>query len=581
MVSSTIVSFSGIYLPVRSSSLDRATQIDLQGCGRGGGPAARLRTLGFALIPYLIQRSLPQYVQENLGVQSSIGTFRFNPFLLKLEASDFRLAGQAEEPTAAFKHLLVDLELVGILHWAWTFKDIQLDGLEVNAELGRDGRLNLVQLADYWTQHNPAKPDSKPARAIIQHLQVAGAIFTFTDQSAPQPAAIRSDAINFDVSDLTTLPDREGRYALSGRLADGGAVSWRGDLSLQPIASSGEWQIENVKLASLWQFFRDELKIAEPEGALSFSGRYRFSYDAGSVAVGLEALHAKLAKLSIARSGEERPVIALETVEASDARYDLAKNELVVPQIKLSSGTLSARMSKDGNIDWQALVTAPSAPKADAVVQKRASSPLHARIESIIIDEVGLHYTDETRAESTEYRIARLDAGLKLDIATESDNARVAVEDLHLSAADTQIGTTDSDQPLVQLKSVMLDGGQVNTSTRNIVIPTLTAKGGSIAITHVGGGFFGLVQMFAAAQSLGKPAARSDRPEEPWKYAVHAADFSEIELAVTDRTYKPPVQYETLASGSLKNISGDAKQPLEFGLNLRIPAAELSKQAAP
>ena len=520
--------------------------------------------VGYALVPYLIKRSLPQHVQDNLGVESSVGTVRFNPFLLKLEVNDFRLAGKAEKPVAAFNRLLVDLELASVVNWAWTFKDILVDGLQVNAEIESDGRLNLAELAEHWTKRNPPQPDSKTVRAIIQHLQLAAATFTFTDQSAPQPATIRSDAINFEVADLATIPDREGRYALSGRLADGGTVSWRGELSLQPIASNGEWQIDGVKLASLWQFFRDELKINEPQGVLSFSGRYRFSYDGGTPALSLEALHARLAKLAIARSGEERPLLALETIEVADARFDLAKNDVVVPQLKIANGSIGARVSADGKLDWQEL--AANAVKADRAPPKKASTPFHARIESIGIEEIGLQYTDQTRAKTAEYRVGRFDAGLKVDVLGGSENVQVKVDDLRLSANDTQIRTTDSEQPLVQLKSIVLDGGHVDTSTRDIVVATLTAKGGAVALTHLGGGVIGLIDAFAAAQSVSKPAAHS---AEPWTYAVHAAEFSQIAVAVTDRSYKPPVQYEWQASGSLKNISSGGRQPLELSVNLR------------
>lgn len=524
--------------------------------------------LGYGLVPHLVQRSLPQYAQENLGTQATVGTVRFNPFLMKLEASDFQLLSQPDKPLAGFTRLLVDLELVSSLfNWAWTLKDVQVDGLQVNAEIQPDGELNLAQLADYWAKRNPPQPDSKPVRAILQHLQLTGATFTFTDLSSPQRATIRSDAINFDVSDLATIPDREGRYALSGRFADGGAISWRGELSLQPIASHGEWQIENLKLASLWQFFRDELKISEPGGALSLSGRYRFSYDNGVPALSLEALRARLAKLSLTRSGEQRPMAELATFEVVDARYDLARNDLLIPQLTIADGTLSARLSRDGKVDWQELTVGEPRPRTDS--QGGAAKPFHARIDNVAIDKIGLRYSDQTRGKGLDFAVDSLSAALKVDVASGSGSERVALEDVRLGVSNVRIQAADSASPLVALKSVVLDGAQVDTNARSVVIATVSAKGGSIAFARMGGGVIAFVDAFTAAQSARKPAAGSKRAEQDWKYAVHAADFSDIDVAVTDHNYKPAVHYDLLASGALKNIASDGKQPVDFSAKLR------------
>src|SRR5690349_21667374 len=89
--------------------------------------------IGFFLVPYLIERSVPRYVEENLGAHAAIGKVRFNPFLFKLEANDFRLDVEPGQPLLAFDRLFVDLELASVLRWAWTFADVQFNGLQVYA----------------------------------------------------------------------------------------------------------------------------------------------------------------------------------------------------------------------------------------------------------------------------------------------------------------------------------------------------------------------------------------------------------------------------------------------------------------
>ena len=129
---------------------------------------------GYLLVPRLIERSLPSHVQENLGAQATVGKVRFDPFLSKLEVEQFQLSTQSGQPIVAFDRLLVDFDLASIWNWAWTFGAIVVDGFKLNAEVDKDGRLNLAELADHWSARNP-KPkesDDKAPRVIVRLLKL-------------------------------------------------------------------------------------------------------------------------------------------------------------------------------------------------------------------------------------------------------------------------------------------------------------------------------------------------------------------------------------------------------------------------
>jgi hypothetical protein len=167
--------------------------------------------VGYFVVPYVIERSVPRYTEENLGAHAAIGKVRVNPFLLKLEANDFWLDAATGQPPVAFNRLFLGLELVSLLRWAWTFADVQLEGLQVNAEIGRDARFNLAELANRWSKGRPREPDQKPPRIIARHFQLRAATLTFTDFSHPEPASAVADGIDLEVTELATIPDREGR----------------------------------------------------------------------------------------------------------------------------------------------------------------------------------------------------------------------------------------------------------------------------------------------------------------------------------------------------------------------------------
>jgi hypothetical protein len=519
---------------------------------------------GYFGVPYLIERAVPRYAEKNLGAHAEIGKVRFNPFLLKLEANDFRLDAAAGQPLVAFKRLFVNLELASLLHRAWTFADVQLDGLQVNAAIGQDGRFNLAQLAERWSKGQPAQ---KPPRTIVRHFQLRAATLTFTDFSQPKPASAKSDAINLEVTELATLPDDEGRYAISADLPGGGALSWQGEMSLQPIASKGEWRIKGLKLATLWQFFRDELSIAEPRGSLSLAGHYDFSYDNGAAAFALQGVHAQVSALAIAQNGEQRPMLALDTIEATDARYDLSKHELIVPRLRLANGSFAAALSADGTLNWQSLFK--EKPTAKIAQKKEASAPFHARAEAITIENVGLRYTDHTHASPLDYASA-VHADFKLDIATGPEKAQVTVEGVRLTLTDARVKPADG-EALVDLKSIAVDGGRLDMAARTVGIDTLAIKGGSTAVTVAENGRIALVDAFSTERSSNKPAAVREKGVEPhWKYVVHAADLSGVRVALSDRSYKPAVRYDVEVAAGLKNLASDDKSRIDLKGALRV-----------
>lgn len=521
--------------------------------------------LGYLLVPHLVERSLPQFAQENLGATASVGKVRFDPFLLKLEVDEFRLSTKSEKPVVALERLIVDLDLASITNWAWTFGNISLDGLQLNAEIDADGRLNLAELADRWSSHQPKQADEKPPRAIVRQLKLTAAQATFTDLTGPQPATAQSDAIHFEISDLTTIPNREGRYVLSAKLPGGGQLSWQGELTLQPIASNGEWKLEGLRLATAWPFLRDELRIAEPQGLLSLSGRYAFQYENATAALSLEELNAQVKGLSIARADDQRVMLALDAIEVSGARYDLAKRELVVPRLRFADGTIAAAVSKDGKLDWADLVAGDSTSKP---APKASASSMHARVENIAVERVALRFSDGTRAKPLDAS-ADLNAELALDVRLADAAPRVTVDGLQAGLANIRLKGADADQPLVELKSVNLTGGRIDTAQRTLAVGKITLDGAAATVTRLGDGSIAFIDAFLAAQSARTPAPES-KAADGWNYALEAAEFSNVGVSLADRTYKPALTYNVDFSGSLRKLTSDPKVPVAFDTTARI-----------
>ncbi len=161
---------------------------------------------GFFLAPWLVRHYVPKIVQEQIKKQALIGEVRINPYLFKVEATDFRMQEVDGQPIASFKRLFVDFELKSLFKWAWTFRQVRLEGPHVNAVIAKDGTLNLASLAPpSEATSQPSAKDQAPPRLIIEDIAIDGGQIDFTDRRQSEPATISLTPLQLQVNNLSTL----------------------------------------------------------------------------------------------------------------------------------------------------------------------------------------------------------------------------------------------------------------------------------------------------------------------------------------------------------------------------------------
>ncbi len=113
------------------------------------------------LTPFLVRHYVPKIVEEKLQKRASIGEVHINPFIYTFEVNDLRMDEPDGQPIAGLERLFIDFELKSLFKWAWTFRQVILDGPVVNAAINPDGSLNLARLAPAGP---PSEAPSKPGK---------------------------------------------------------------------------------------------------------------------------------------------------------------------------------------------------------------------------------------------------------------------------------------------------------------------------------------------------------------------------------------------------------------------------------
>src|SRR5215831_5835724 len=296
--------------------------------------------LGFLLAPVLIQRSIATFADEQLERKASVGKVRVNPFLFKLELEDFSLTERDGRPILGFARVLADFDALSSLRrWAWTLSELSLEKPDLHVEIGRDGKLNLARLLDKWPK-TERRPDEKVPRVLLQRAALRAGRITFTDLSEAKPASTSINSADLELHEISTLPGERGDYSVSARLLDGGAVTWRGEVSLDKLSSQGEIAVKGVKPLTAWRFVQDRLAIAEPKGEFDLSLRYRFAFAGGAPQLTIENGRVAGRGIAVVEADGKEPILALEAMEITGGRLDLAAREFSLAAVTVRDGIL-------------------------------------------------------------------------------------------------------------------------------------------------------------------------------------------------------------------------------------------------
>jgi uncharacterized protein involved in outer membrane biogenesis len=428
--------------------------------------------LGFWVAPGLIERGIPRYVAENLQRQASVGRVRVNPLLFKVEIRDFALTERGGAPIVGFERLFVDFELSSLLRWAWTFSEIALEGLDLRVDIGPEGELNLAALAASVPK-SEAPPAEHPPRLVLQHVALSRGAVTFSDRSGKVPASATFRPLNLEMRDISTLPDRRGPHLVSGRLPGGATLSWRGEMSLQPVVSQGELTLKDIRPAAMWKFVQSRVDLAEPAGELDLAVRYRFSHADGATrlaltdarigarevalrlgesertaraAIGVAAFEAgfaaeleaqgsrtqvlvrdlalTLTRVSAGEIGAKEPIVLLESIALEGGSVDLDRRRIAIPRVAVTGGTAHVIREKDGSLAlldmFDARAQAKPSPAAAADSRKPdAQEPgWSASLDALNLSGVRVALADRSYDPALAYDLENIRIGLK-DLRTD------------------------------------------------------------------------------------------------------------------------------------------------------------------
>ncbi|WP_085632269.1 MULTISPECIES: DUF748 domain-containing protein [unclassified Pseudomonas] len=328
--------------------------------------------LGFLILPGIALRVANQQLANYATVPAHIQRIELNPFSLELTLWGL-VIGEPGKEQVGFERLYANLQLDSLWTKALHLADIELDKPKTEILFAKDGQLNLLGLFKLpASEPAPADPDAKPFPLRIDRIKLAGGAVHFEDARPSEPIEFLYDTLDFELKNLSTLPEDSADMTLVAVGPAGGRIDWSGNFSLIPITSEGTLKITDGKMKAFWPYVRDAVPLVLEDGVVSLSTDYKLNLSKQTELL-LNNVAVSVAPFAI-KAPDGRPLAKLERLDVSETTVDLAKQQVVVGKIRSQKLETWAAREADGQLDWQKLFASqPSKPAAKAAAEPKTA----------------------------------------------------------------------------------------------------------------------------------------------------------------------------------------------------------------
>ncbi|MGC8119758.1 DUF748 domain-containing protein [Marinobacter sp. VGCF2001] len=357
---------------------------------------------GFLVLPWWLERSLPEQLDQRMGWQAEVEAVRVNPFVFSLEMDAFSAQDAQGQPVAAFDRLRVNLGFLRLFRGIIGFDEIRLVEPDVRVDLLQDNDINYVR---DWREANPetapqdARGNSGPAqppKLYFQQVSIDGGELLFRDFSrGGEPAEFRVTPLDLTLNDLATWP-RDGsdsQYSVMAALGEQ-VIEWEGELSVTPLYSKGHLRLSGLQYDTLAHFLAPYLPLQLRNGSITLESRYEL---AGGERFELITSGGNLAvrQLALALSpSDEAPALTSDEITIEGIGFDLNAREATVGMISIEQPSLAASRGAGGEVDWQAALTSGGQAEATGP-ESGPGEPFRWSVQGVEVSGGNLRWQDQ------------------------------------------------------------------------------------------------------------------------------------------------------------------------------------------
>src|SRR5579871_4460597 len=247
----------------------------------GLGTAFVLYTLiGFFLVPVIVKSQMLKRLPALTKRQVSIEQVKFNPYALSLTIRGFALKEPSGEVFTSFDEFYANFQLwASLFKRSLVFDEISLKGPFAQITYLQDGNFNFANLLESavgspGTNSPGTNAPSPPPRLLVYNLSITNGSIAFADLKRATPFHTKFIPIHVELTNLTTIRDKDSPYSFIARSDSGESFAWSGFVTLNPLRSEGTFRLGGLKLSNYGTYAHDYAKCDITKGLLDVAADY-------------------------------------------------------------------------------------------------------------------------------------------------------------------------------------------------------------------------------------------------------------------------------------------------------------------
>lgn len=319
---------------------------------------------GFLVVPRLVHNNVIALLQDDLGRETSIEKIKFNPFALSMRVEGFTMQDTDGVKLASFDEFYVNFQWASVLKWAWTFSHVHLDSPYLYFERFDTGNTRIDTLLDDFARLNPAEHDSpqaepagKAPRLVFRDLAIRDGHVDAVDRVPATPVEMQLSPINIAIQELNTIPDLHGQQQVEIRLPNNAQLTWSGSLTLAPLESKGQLELENLQLDRLIAYLEGLLPLESVEASLSMAMQYHLRQDGnGEFMLDIDGLDMSLDDILVSGLTPVTEFVDIKSIALQDGKFRYPERSLHFGKLEVTGPQLKGWLNEDGSLSVMDLV---------------------------------------------------------------------------------------------------------------------------------------------------------------------------------------------------------------------------------
>ncbi len=367
---------------------------------------------GFFVLPSILKWQMARQLPAITKRQTTVQQVKVNPWTLSLTVRGLALTESDGSPFASWDELYVNFQTSSLFRWAWTFKEIRIVKPFGEVILLKGGRLNVANMldAEASTPARPSRPVSIP-RVNIFRLEITNGFVALEDRTRRSVFRTEYRPINFHLTGFSTHLDSDTPYSFRAESDAGRSVAWAGDLSIQPLRSSGHLEVTGVKLSRYQPYLEEFTSTLITNGLADVQFSYRLAAGTNGFDLAVTNGAIQVAQLQVFDPTSAEIVTQLRGLDVQRAEFDLRSLALRLGSVKVTEAALISRVRQSSNgslVDL--LLTLPPLPL------------LSVSVDDFSIEQAAVSFEDLTRRAPFKMELKPIEVSLKhFSTRTNSD----------------------------------------------------------------------------------------------------------------------------------------------------------------